>query len=89
MTKEDLNFVREAYINFDVDIKDALQYYNPNNTFTPQALKDALGPFLDKCKINKEHKSLTDSINKTIGENRVQNINDWVLKAASIRRFLG
>ncbi len=86
---KDLEFVEEVYVNFRSDLKEALKYYNPDSPFIPDELRPCLKAFLSDVQICEEHKRITDQINKLVSNNKTEGLKEYILQAASLRRFLG
>lgn len=89
LSADDLKYVRSIYVNFDQDIKDALRYVNLDNGFLPQELKSSPEKLALEIHLDEEHKELTDQIVQAVKENRMQNLANFILRCANIRRFLG
>ena len=67
-------------------MKDALRYYNPDN-----GLVKGINPedYIKNFKIDKEHKKITDHILSTVKKSKNGELGEYVLRAASLRGFLG
>ncbi|GAG72586.1 unnamed protein product, partial [marine sediment metagenome] len=39
LNKDDLQFIREVYVNFEEDLRDSLRYFNPSADFIPKGLE--------------------------------------------------
>ena len=88
LNKDDLQFINKVYINFEKDLKDALKYYNDESRFIPKELKEYMKKFPICSEINEEHKKLTEKI-QNFRETGKENLEELILNAANIRRFLG
>lgn len=88
LNKDDLEFVREVYVHFDDDLRDSLKYFNPDTRFLPKALKAKVKDILD-FETDEEHKEITNYIATSVKENKTKDLGEYVLKAASLRKFLG
>jgi phosphoenolpyruvate carboxylase len=86
---KDLEFVSEAYINFEKDIRDALRYFNPESGLAPDGLCEKLKGIGIEAVRDKEHAGIAGDIAEAVRENRLADIEGQILKAASIRKFLG
>jgi phosphoenolpyruvate carboxylase len=89
LDRSDLRFVKEVYLNFEEDLRDSLKYLNPNSPFLSVDIKKKLKGYLIDLQLDKEHKEVTDQINRSLKENRMENLAENILRAASLRRFLG
>lgn len=86
--KEDIDFIREVYVNFDQDILDAVRYMNPESPYLSGDMKDAAGRIAGDA-IQEDHRHITTNILKALKENRTTNLQPDILQAANIRKFLG
>ncbi|MFW6111183.1 MAG: phosphoenolpyruvate carboxylase [Thermoproteota archaeon] len=86
---DDLRFVKRVYVNFEEDLKDALQYLNPDTEWLPKKVKTRIEDLPVNFQIHEEHKELTDQFKSLVRENRTNNQEEYVLRAARLRRFLG
>ncbi len=89
LTDAELQFVSDAYVHFESDLKDALRYFNPATPFMPKGLDEKVKAFLPGFESDEEHRKLTDNIIEAIGKNRTNNMGEHILRAAHVRRFLG
>jgi phosphoenolpyruvate carboxylase len=88
---EDLQFVKEIYVNFENDLRDALKYLNPNvfHFLNLKELKDFLKDLNIEIDIDEEHRVITNDIIDSLRKNRKVGLEEYVLRAASLRGFLG
>ena len=92
LNEDDLHFVSEVYVHLEDDLKDALRYLNPDaleflhlqDTFEPM-LRD----FVTDLETDEEHKKITDHILESLRKNETSNMEEHILRAAHLRRFLG
>ncbi len=89
LSDKDLEQVEEVYVNFRKDLKDALQYYNPHQDYLPEPLIEKINELNIDHEINEEHESITTFISSSLKKIKNVNIEEQVLMAANIRRFLG
>ncbi len=89
LTEEDLRFIRTAYLNFDEDLRDALRYFNPHSGWLPQGMEARLRDLFGDFAVDEEHKEITGYIVGSLVENKTQNLDEYILRAANLRRFLG
>jgi len=90
LSRDDLRFVRQVYLHFDADLRDALRYLNP------EALSKFLGEEPDlleelavEVEPDREHRELTSQVMAALRGEAKADITELVLRAAHLRRFLG
>ncbi|MBS3091600.1 phosphoenolpyruvate carboxylase [Candidatus Pacearchaeota archaeon] len=88
LSGSDFDFLRKNYNSFDSDIRDALSYYNPNS-LKFLGLSEDMIKIPVKCETNQSHKELTDIIIDSLEKNNVEILDENILRAAHIRKFLG
>lgn len=89
LTLDDLLFLREVYVNFESDLRDALAFSNVDSKLFPKELKEAIERLGIDFKVNERHKAITEIITRQIEEGKTTELEKHVLRAAHIRRFLG
>ncbi len=96
LTKEDINCLKDMYINFDFDMKTAMSFFNEDVfTIIPEEFANAIKQSIDKLSLNEgyeiniEHKTVTSRIINAIREDSKINLQGLLIEAAHIRRFLG
>ena len=89
LTDKDIEYIKDVYINFEDDLKDALSYYNPNTNFIPFDVKSILRDLGIDFHQNQDHIEITTNIVNSIKNNTNENLSENILLAASIRKFLG
>jgi phosphoenolpyruvate carboxylase len=78
--------------NFEEDMRDALSYFNPASLeLLDGNLKDEISRAIRNFdfQTNKEHEMVTSEIVRSIKENQTEKIQELVIEAGRIRRFLG
>ena len=85
---DDIQFVKKIYVNFEDDLRDSLKYINPDTEFLPKNLEARVRDFVADFHPDEEHKEITDYILSSLRENR-GGLEECVLRAASLRKFLG
>lgn len=88
LTKEDIEFIKGVYLNCTDDLMDALQYLNPDSPYLTKELAGVIEDFPIDFKVDKQHKELTDNVLKSLEGDKTW-LEEMVLRAANIRRFLG
>jgi phosphoenolpyruvate carboxylase len=89
LTREDIPFVKEAYVNFEEDLRDAVRYLNLDTGLVPEELPSKVQECPGIVPLDEEHKELTSRVAASVKENGVEDLSEDVLRAASLRRFLG
>lgn len=94
LKREDVDFIKEVYIYFEEDLRDAVQYLNQGSlkllpTKTRNNIKSFLKRFDFDIKPDPKYRELTDKIRNLIESRSQQNIQEFVVNAAYHRKFLG
>lgn len=89
LDEDDLRFVRRIYVNFDDDLRDAFRYLNTESKFLPPELKEKIDKLKIDFKIDKNHKEITDRVLEALAENKTDDLEEHILSAAVLRKFLG
>jgi len=88
LDEADLRFIRQDYLHFDDDLRDALRYLSPA---APEFLGEGLS--LDEIplefQIDEEHQALTTQVIGALRGEQKTEMGELVLWAANLRRFLG
>jgi len=90
LDEDDLQFIKEVYVNFEDDLRDALRYFNPGVlSLLPKELETKVRDFPTDFETEGGHKELTDYAITSIKENKTSTLGEYVLGAANLRGFLG
>jgi phosphoenolpyruvate carboxylase len=89
LDSNDFQFIKKVYVNFEDDLKDALKYFNKDTPFLPQDLKKKVRDFLESFQPDDEYKRITNCILTSLNEGRTGEVGEHILRAASLRKFLG
>ncbi len=89
LNEDDMQFIREVYVNFEDDLRDSLRYFNPDTGFLPQGLEARVRDFPADFQPDEEHKEITDYIAGSLKENKTEGLGEYALRAANLRKFLG
>lgn len=89
LSKTELALIKSIYVNFEADLKDALAYANFSTGLIPKALQSFIEELGVDYQIHEGHKQLSSEISNGILQNRTESVAQNLLRAASIRRFLG
>ncbi len=85
----DFQFTKEVYVNFENDLRDAIGYFNPDIAFLPQNLKARVVDFLGDFQPDEEYREVTNYIATSLKEDKAKELEEHILRAASLRKFLG
>ena len=88
LDKDDVQFVKEVYVNFEDDLRDSLRYFNPDTGLLPKNLEARVRDFPIDFKASGGHKEITDYVLSSLRENK-GGLEEYVLGAANLRNFLG
>jgi len=88
LDQDDIQFVKEVYVNFEDDLRDSLRYFNPDTGFLPKNLEARVRDFLVDFQPDEKHEEITDYILSSLSENK-GGLEEYVLRAANLRKFLG
>lgn len=89
MTSADLAFVREAYPSFDRKVSDSLRYCDPEGRLMTDGLRKAIRLAGYDWRPDEAHLDITRRLATMSGGANEGAARDLVVRAASIRRFLG
>ncbi|MFH1612270.1 MAG: phosphoenolpyruvate carboxylase [bacterium] len=89
LNKDDIQFIKEVYINFEDDLRDAFKYLNTDMIFLPKNLKTKIKKFPIDFERDEKYKKITDYIVCALKENKTEDLEEYILRAASLRKFLG
>jgi phosphoenolpyruvate carboxylase len=89
LTREDIQFVNQEYVNFEDDLRDAVRYLNLDTGLVPEELASKVKECPGIVPLDEEHKEITSRIAALVKENTIEGLSESVLRAASLRRFLG
>ena len=86
--QDDIQFIKQVYVNFEDDLKDALKYFNPDTAYLPPNLKATMKNLYSRYEADEGHKEITDHILSSLEKNR-GSLEEDILRAAHLRKFLG
>jgi phosphoenolpyruvate carboxylase len=89
LTREDIQFVEEAYVNFEEDLRDAVRYLKLDTGLVPEELAHKVKECTGIVPLDEEHKEITSRVAASVKENGIEDLSEYVLRATSLRRFLG
>ncbi|MBN2121968.1 phosphoenolpyruvate carboxylase [Candidatus Micrarchaeota archaeon] len=91
LTEKDLDYVRAIYPGFDSDLRDSLKYLNRENLEKFPTLAKKMGGVLKLVdyEVDREHARLSKHILRKVQETHPETIEEEILEAAMLRKFLG
>jgi len=89
LSDADLRFLRSVYINLEDDLRDALRFFNPETAFSPQEIREAVSKLSLNVPRDREHREITEHIARSLQGDRTDDLTEHILRAASLRGFLG
>ena len=89
LNEDDLQFIKEVYVNFEDDLRDSLKFFNPNTGFLPEGLEREVRKFPVDFETDEEHERLTGYITESLRKNKTEGLGEYILRAANLRKFLG
>jgi phosphoenolpyruvate carboxylase len=89
LSKEDFKFIKNFYLNIEKDLIDSLKYINFDSPYIPKRVIERLEELEIDFEVDLNHKELTDSIINSIKNFKIYGIEELILKASLIRKFLG
>ncbi len=89
LNTDDIKFLKSVYVNFEKDLMDAAQFLDIDNKYLPDEVRKKLDQLSIDVNFDKNHISLTQEINKRLENNHLTDLNELIVNAANIRKFLG
>ena len=89
LNREDREFMKGVYINFEDDLKDSLKFFNPDTGLLPKELESTVRDLPVDFQPDEEHKEITSYIVGSLRNNKTEDLREYVLRAANLRKFLG
>ncbi|MBP2147068.1 phosphoenolpyruvate carboxylase [Methanofollis sp. W23] len=88
LESDDIEYLREVYVNFDTDLADAVRYFDPESSYAPASLVQSVCDLVD-VEPDPEHLECAASVRLAMKEGRTADVRSGILRAANIRHFLG
>jgi phosphoenolpyruvate carboxylase len=89
LSKDDVSFLRQTYINFDADLQAALRYADLENPFLNKELRQAIERLGILVDVNQAHLEISRRVVEAVRNNRFHRLDELILQAANLRQFLG
>ncbi|MGV8109204.1 phosphoenolpyruvate carboxylase [Methanospirillum sp.] len=88
LTEKDRDFVMDNYRYITDDLADACRFLNPDSTYLPADVKKILPDWVD-LDPHPEHMALSGQIEKAVTACQIDSVQDMIIRAGAIRKFLG
>jgi phosphoenolpyruvate carboxylase len=85
----DVAVVKEMYRHFEADLQDAVRFCDPASPFMPPEILEALQELGIPLRVDAEHQEVVRRVAELVRDERHEDVAELVLRAASMRRFLG
>ena len=89
LDRNDIQFIKKVYVNFENDLRDSLKYFNQDIEFLPKDLKARIKDFSIDYQPDKEYKEIADYVASSLKEDKTEDLEEYILSAANLRKFLG
>jgi phosphoenolpyruvate carboxylase len=89
LNKEDLQFIKKVYINFEDDLRDSLKFFNPDTGLLPKEVEAAVKSLPVDFQPDEANKEITSYIVNLLRNNKTEDLREYILRAANLRKFLG
>lgn len=89
LSTDEISFLRQTIDNFDADLADAMRFVDLDNPYLPSRVCQAVERLQIDAQSHQEHIRLSRQITEAVQQNRNQHLEELILRAASLRRFLG
>ena len=90
LSKEDIRCMKDMHVNFLFDMQTAMSYFNEDVlTILPDEVKASLKLDWGPYEVNQEHKAITSRIIKAVRDKDGSNLQNMLIEAAHVRKFLG
>lgn len=86
----DIDYLKGVYVHFEDDLREALSYFNPEVLgLIPPVVAEGLTTDIVEFETNHPHKTITSRIISSLKEESVGKIQEEIVEAGWVRRFLG
>ncbi|MEM2918742.1 MAG: phosphoenolpyruvate carboxylase [Candidatus Altiarchaeota archaeon] len=90
LNEKEIYQIKEIYKNFENDLKSAMPYFNKNVIkILPRSLTKKLRTDIVKFETDEKHLMLTNQIIDCLRRENFSNLQELIIEAAKIRKFLG
>jgi phosphoenolpyruvate carboxylase len=90
LNQRDIEYFAEIYKNFENDLRDAMSYFNEEVLkILPHPLTKKLKTIMVEFEVDEDHKQITNQIINCLKKERFENLQELIVRAAWMRKFLG
>jgi phosphoenolpyruvate carboxylase len=90
LTEDDMQFLRQIWSHLEEDLGDAIRYLNEESLhLLPDDLQKRLRQMLRDFPVDEEHRKISSELLRMYKDRHVTGIEEGILRAAAIRKFLG
>jgi len=90
LSREDLRCMKDMHVNFPFDMKTSMSLFNEDVLeILPEEIRASLKLDWGTYEINQEHRSITSRIIRAVKDRNGANIQNMLVEAAHLRKFLG
>jgi phosphoenolpyruvate carboxylase len=75
LSGDEIEYLKESYVNFDSDLQDAFKFYNVDSPYIPEWVMAKVNELALDMEIDESHKTQTDHIIQALRRNSDENIN--------------
>ncbi len=90
LNQRDIKYLAEIYKSFENDLRDAMPYFNEESLkILPRSVTKNLKLDVIEFDVDEEHKRITNQIINCLKKERFENLQELIVSAAWVRKFLG
>lgn len=90
LSSRELELLKDMYVNFDEDLKGAMAHFNPEvEKLLPREVWKRLTPDIVDYEVDEAHKEITSRIISSVKAGEYEHLQNDIVEAAWIRKFLG
>jgi len=89
LSKEEIRLVKQSYVNLEEDLSDAARYLNLDTGLVPEEVVRKVQECPGLAPVDEEHREITSRVAASVKAGAVEDLSEYVIRAASLRRFLG
>lgn len=89
LSAADLALIRSMYRHFDADLRDALRFADLDSPHMPREVRAAIEKLGITASIDGEHREIVRQLGRLTSDERTEGVAELVIRAASLRHFLG
>ncbi len=89
LSDADVALVRGMYRHFDADLEDALRFADLESPFMPLEVRATVERLGLSARVDGEHREIVRHLGRLTKDERTEGVAELVVRAASLRRFLG